>query len=96
MPTLTFQQGVNGYTSAIDTVLRQASRSVALGSATTIGIDTGTGIDVQALLAFDDLFGPGPGHIPIGAEITSATLTLRTTFSPSVDGRVPTRQGVPG
>jgi hypothetical protein len=86
MPTLSFQQGVNGYTSAIDTVLRQASRSVALGTATTINIDTGTGIEVQALLAFDDLFGPGPGHIPIGAKIASATLTLRTTNSSAHGG----------
>jgi hypothetical protein len=86
MATLTFQQGVNGYTSAIDTKLQQASRSAAAGTATTNTIDFGTGVEVQSLLAFDNLFGEGQGQIPIGAKITSATLTLRTTNSSAQGG----------
>jgi hypothetical protein len=79
MATVSFQQGVNNYTSALDTMLQQASPAAAAGTATTIGVDTGTGVEVQTLLGFDNLFGPGPGQIPPNASITSATLTLRTT-----------------
>jgi hypothetical protein len=84
--TTTFSQGVNGYMGTLDTMLQQASPTATAGTATTIGIDTGTGTDAtQVLLGFDSLFGTGPGQIPPGATITSATMTLRTT-SGSVQG----------
>jgi Calx-beta domain len=83
--TTTFRQGVNGYTGTVDTMLQQNSPSVNSGSATVLGIDQGTGSEVQGLLGFDNLFGTGPGQIPPGAIITSASLTLRTT-SGSVQG----------
>jgi hypothetical protein len=94
MATVSFQQGVNNYTSALDTMLQQASPAAAAGTATTIGVDTGTGVEVQTLLGFDNLFGPGPGQIPPNASITSATLTLRTTNG-SAQGGSPTGPAPP-
>src|SRR3712207_6269031 len=83
MPTVTFRQGVNSagfvYSGAVDTMLMQASAATASGAAATIGVDTGTNVDQQMLMRFGALFGDGPGQIPLGATITSATLTLRTT-----------------
>jgi hypothetical protein len=79
MATVSFQQGVNGYTSALDTMLKQASPAAGSGTATTLRVDAGTGVEVQTLLGFDNLFGSGAGQIPLGATITSASLTLQTT-----------------
>src|SRR5215204_4580772 len=76
---ITFRQGANGYTGAVDTMLKQAKPDTAFGSAIALSADAGTGVEVQALLAFQALFGTGPGQIPPGATITSATLTLQIT-----------------
>jgi hypothetical protein len=79
MPTVSFQQGVNGYTGTADTMIQQATPTTAYGTSTKLSTDTGTNANVQTLLTFDGLFGTGPGQIPLGATITSATLTLQTT-----------------
>ncbi len=73
MPTLVFSSGI------VDTMLQQAAPTTVFGSATRIGVDTGGSAEVQSLLAFTNLFGNGSGQIPLGATITSATLTLQTT-----------------
>src|SRR3712207_4275803 len=81
MPTLSFQQGFNGYTGTVDTSLRQSSPTTSRASATTLLVDgdspTGTGQDDQVLLRFDGIF--GSTKIPFGATITKAVLTLQTT-----------------
>src|SRR5215203_360278 len=83
MTTLTFQQGVNNYTGTVDTMLREAAATTSYGTATALSVDSddpsGTGRDNQVLLQFEDLFGTAANQIPVGATITSATLTLRTT-----------------
>jgi hypothetical protein len=79
MTTVTFQQGVNGYTGTLDTMIQQATPTTAYGTSTKLSTDTGTNANVQTLLTFDGLFGTGLGQIPLGATITSATLTLQTT-----------------
>ena len=83
MATITFQQGLNGYTGTVDTTLRQSVPGTNLGTQTTLNIDSdspgGTGQDDQALLQFSALFGSGANQIPVGATITKATLTLQTT-----------------
>jgi hypothetical protein len=75
-------------TGIIDTRLQQSTPTTAFGSATKLGTDTGTNAGVQTLLRFDNavLFGNGPGQIPLGATITSATLTLQTTNGSSQGG----------
>ena len=70
--TLTFQQGVNGYTGTVDTYIDSALGSQA--TANPIVID-GSPVE-QALIRFDEIFGSGANQIPVGATITSATLTL--------------------
>jgi hypothetical protein len=79
MPTINFQQGVNGYAATTDTMIQQATPTTAYGATTKLSTDTGTNANVQTLLSFNDIFGTGPGQIPLGATITSATLTLQTT-----------------
>ncbi|MBL0407448.1 cadherin-like domain-containing protein [Microvirga aerilata] len=83
MPSITFQQGVNGYAGTQDTTLRQSSPNTNLGSAGTLYADsdtpTGTGQDDQVLLQFSALFGSATNQIPLGATITKATLSLQTT-----------------
>ena len=87
MATATFRQGANSYSSAFDTMLLQSTPSTIYGAATTIGVDSGSGAEQQALLRFDNLFGTeAQGRVPVGATITSATLTLFTTNSSAQGG----------
>jgi len=79
MTTVSFQQGVNGYAGTIDTMLQQSTPTTTYDTSTKVGTDAGTNANVQTLLTFNDIFGTGPGQIPLGATITSATLTLQTT-----------------
>jgi hypothetical protein len=78
MPSITLNTGI------IDTRLEQANPATSFAAATKVGVDTNA--DVQALLAFTGLFGSGPSQIPLGATITSATLTLQTTNGSSQGG----------
>jgi hypothetical protein len=74
--TVIFRDG-GTYTGTRDTSISPNSPDSSAASATRLYIDRGTDTD-QALLAFTNLFGSGPGQIPFGATITSATLTLNT------------------
>ncbi|MBP7746381.1 MAG: lamin tail domain-containing protein [Phycisphaerae bacterium] len=71
--TLTFQQGVNGYSGTADTYIDAALGSQA--TTTPIVID-GDPVE-HVLIRFDGIFGSGANQIPVGSTITSATLTLR-------------------
>lgn len=78
MPTVTIQQNVGGYTGTLDTYLRKGRPTSQYGTATQVYAD-GSDSDLvprQGLLSFENIFGDGPGQIPLGATITSATLTL--------------------
>ncbi len=81
--TATFQQGASGYTGAVDTYLHQNAPSTSNASSTSLNVDgddpAGTGLDVEALLRFDNLFGSGAGQIPVNATLQSATLQLQVT-----------------
>lgn len=77
--TVTFAQGTNGYTGAVDTMLREHYPTMNFGDAFVISPESDSGYAVQGLLQFNDIFGSGAGQIPVGATIVSATLTLRTT-----------------
>lgn len=74
-----FKQGTAGYNGTVDTQIVQASANTAYATASTIGVDRGTNANVQVLLRFNDIFGDIESQVPPGAEILSATLTLRTT-----------------
>jgi hypothetical protein len=59
-------------------MLRQSKPATNSGTASSVFMDgaDSAGQLIQGLLQFDDIFGNGPGQIPAGAVITSATLTL--------------------
>jgi hypothetical protein len=79
--TVTFRQGVNGYTGAVDTFLQQNPANAGTNNSTVQGLrwdgddPSGTGYDAYTLIRFDAIVGGGAGQIPAGALITSATLT---------------------
>lgn len=80
---ITFQQGVGGYAGTQDTELRQADPNTPRGDQTSVSID---GLEsnpppsaTQVLIRFDGIFGNGPGQIPLGSVINSATLTVQVT-----------------
>ncbi len=77
--TLTFQQGLNGYLGAVDTFLKQSAPAIPQGGLLVAEWDTddppGSGSANYALIRFDSIFGVGVDQIPIGSQITSATLT---------------------
>ncbi|MDY6839027.1 MAG: DNRLRE domain-containing protein, partial [Thermodesulfobacteriota bacterium] len=76
--TVTFQEGADGYAGTVDTHIMEAEADTAHGDLDSVEWDnddpSGTGQYKYALLRFDDLFGSGPGQIPVGATIQSATL----------------------
>ncbi|MCI0462856.1 MAG: hypothetical protein L0Z62_38405, partial [Gemmataceae bacterium] len=77
-PTITvFQQGVGGYTGTQDTQI-SAGNADTVGDLQTVQV-TGPGNSsgqIQGLIRFDNLFGPGANQIPIGARINAAALTV--------------------
>jgi hypothetical protein len=77
LPTVSFQQNVDGYGGTMDTELRGAAADVPQGSAVgiTVDADDGGGIS-HGLLRFENIFGSNPGQVPVGVEIISARLTL--------------------
>lgn len=76
--TVTFQEGIAGYVGTSDTFVQQAAPTANNGALERSEWDSddpsGTGQDNVALLRFDNIIGSGPGQIPIGSQITSATL----------------------
>lgn len=78
MTTVTFRQGVD-YSGTTDVTIREAKPRSAPAEGLGLFVDGDSAAQVQTLLAFAGLFGSGPGQIPIGATITSATLTVRVT-----------------
>jgi hypothetical protein len=86
--TVTFQQGVDGYTGTFDRLINQNDNRNGADVDTTLSsffID-GDPIDVNAegvaaradyLIRFEDIV--GENKIPVGAKILKATLTLKTT-----------------
>ena len=83
--TTTFRNGLNGYTGATDTQIRQAAPNTPYATSTVLATngddDPGTpGVTaVHSLIRFDNLFGSATGQIPFDATILSAKLTAWTT-----------------
>ncbi|MDH5503188.1 MAG: Ig-like domain-containing protein, partial [Acidimicrobiia bacterium] len=73
-----FQQGVGGYFDTVDIGLDPNQPDAGLGDATSIEVrgSADDNTDRPGLVRFENLFGSGPGQIPIGSTITSARLTL--------------------
>ena len=84
--SLTFRQGANGYSGAVDTMLKQNRPTISFDDAAVLRPTTESSRGVDALLRFDGLFGTGPGQIPVGAQIVSATLQLEVTGGSAAGG----------
>ena len=88
-PPLTFQQGVNGYSGMVDTMIRSADPDTVFADSATqydgtyqyqYNADTdSSGGPSQVLMRFDDIIGSNAGQIPAGSTILSATLRIRST-----------------
>jgi hypothetical protein len=77
MAVAVFQQGLGGYSSQEDTVLYSRLPDVNFGTEGSISPDQQDANGVrQGLMKFGNIFGDGPGQIPIGATINSATLIV--------------------
>jgi hypothetical protein len=75
------QQGLQGYTGTVDTMVRQAAPTESYGNSETLKVDSGEprNKDDQVLLQFSKLFSSEAGPIPDHAHITKAILTVHTT-----------------
>lgn len=82
---LAFQQGVDGYFGTRDTYVAENDANASFGSSTQNNVEAQAGHTTQSLIRFDQIFGSGPGQIPAGAIITSATLTVYTGNSAGDD-----------
>jgi len=81
-PTATFQQGSDGYSGTVDTMIRAADPETGYGTAERLSIDgsdpEGSGSSSQALLRFDEIIGTDAGQIPPGSDVEQATIVLET------------------
>ncbi|MFV2068285.1 MAG: metallophosphoesterase [Pirellulales bacterium] len=81
--TIDFQQGVDSYSGTSDTYLTESSPDWNRAAARSLNVDSddpgGTGLDVQALVRFDDIFGTDSGQVRSADEIVSAWLDLQVT-----------------
>jgi uncharacterized delta-60 repeat protein len=79
--TLSFQQGVNGYSSTQDTYIGRDFSS-AKGTESSLMIDGSySSYPASALIRFDDIFGDDAGAIPDDALIQSSSLEVKLTRS---------------
>src|SRR5438552_1036454 len=70
------QPAVLSIRGAVDTALTSLAPDAPGASATALPVEARTIPTKEALLRFDNLFGSGPGQIPVGSTITRASLTL--------------------
>ncbi|MEO1497398.1 MAG: DNRLRE domain-containing protein [Planctomycetota bacterium] len=79
-PDFLFQEGVAGYMGTSDKELRGSGGDSGNGQADSISIDgSDSGFPNHVLIRFDDIIGDGPGQLPVGASIESATLAIEVT-----------------
>ena len=78
-PQASFRRGVNGYTKAYDTRIRQNAPDSNYSTVTAMYIDagvTGTTDPEQILLRFDDLVGSAASQVPPGSRVEAAVLDV--------------------
>lgn len=74
---LSFQQGVNGYTSTVDTYLRSGATTEDHSTDPILIVDGDEARHI--LLRFDDIIGAGPDQVPDDATVLSAELHVEIT-----------------
>lgn len=95
-----FRQGVDGYTGAVDTRIRQISPNTQYSTVTSMSVDYEVTANMEdsehLLLRFDNIFGTGAGQIPPSAKIHAAVLDLDSTGSDAMgDGGTFNRMLIP-
>jgi len=75
--TATFREGVAAYAGTQDTYVDPAAPNTSFGGSASVRVDNNG--PVQGLVRFENIFGTGPGQIPLGATILSASLTVEVT-----------------
>jgi hypothetical protein len=76
--SITFRQGLNGYSGTVETMISKANPGTNYSSDTSVIIDGDyDGDKTQALIRFNTLF--GAGAIPDGAQIDHAELRFHTS-----------------
>jgi hypothetical protein len=97
----TFQDGFNSYTGTRDVGLIGWLPNDPAGSDLSISVDQADNdptiaddpnVPMQALIRFDDLFGSGPGQIPVGSQIFSVSLQVNVTSSTALTTQIPLYQ----
>lgn len=75
-----FQNGVNGYTGTVDTMIAKTYPNSDFSNFDSISVDLenpdGSGNPSQILIRFRNIFGTDPGQIPPGSQILSARLVV--------------------
>jgi len=82
--TVSFQNGVDGYTGTFDRTISERNDHNIDGSEVANdfldGYKTDSSPDEQRLIRFDNIIGSEPGQIPAGATILSAELVVTTSL----------------
>jgi hypothetical protein len=85
--TVSFQNGVDGYTGTFDRTISESLEHNLDGSEVVNdyvdGYQTDSSPDVQRLTRFDNIIGSEPNQIPAGATILSAELIVTTSLAGS-------------
>ena len=91
--TVSFQNGVDGYTGTFDRTISERLAHNVNGSEVVNdyvdGYQTDSSPDEQRLIRFDNIIGSEPGQIPSGATILSAELIVTTSLATSADTEGP-------
>ncbi len=86
LTTNTYQQGVSSYTGTQDTTISAATPGTGNGASSTVTI--GGASAKTGLIRFDSLFGNGPGQIPLGSTIHSASLRVNVTTGTTAESTI--------
>lgn len=81
---VTFQDGAGGYTDTVDTYIESANPGTSRATTTPLVVDLSPLSHI--LLRFDNIFGNGPGQIPPGSTIQSASLAINVTNESATAG----------
>lgn len=74
---LSFQQGVDGYSSTVDTeIWALAAKTILVDNPNASSDANNDGGESQVVMRFDDVFGEGERQIPLGSAIISARLVV--------------------
>src|SRR5262245_27993578 len=95
--SITFQQGVGGYTGTVDNEFRAANPVDNFGTKEFISVDEfDGGFQTQGALRFDNIFGNQPGRVPLGVTIGFATMTVRVTSASDANAILSFDRVLPG